>query len=616
MKKIKLLVPCLLAIGSITAQTTSDDGKVNVIKCSYFGISRPLSELFEVNPAEEDVPAYQQKESKDREHRVAQTFIHSASEGPEYQESMEARQTTMGTRQAMAPLTNWGGQTGGGAPPDPSGEAGLAHFVQAVNATPFKVYNKTNGAAVGTVKNIGSLWSPAVSNDGDPIVMYDKFADRWFLSQFGLNNNEMYIAISTSGDPSGSYYTYTFNSPDFPDYLKFSIWWDGYYMTANYSDKVFCFERDEMLNGNPNARAFSKSFSGPSGTGFFVPLPGSADGPLPASGTPCPIFYYTDNAWGGSNTDAIKILKMTTTWGATPSATISLDATVPLLAFDASYNSNWDDIPQPGTTDKLDGIGGVLTYRAPWRKWTGYNSVVLNFGVKLSSTQRSIRWVELRQDQTSGVWSKYQEGTYAPDATSRWVGSIAMDDNGNIALCYAASNSTDVYPSLCYTGRLANDPLGTMTFTETVAKAGTGSQTGFNRFGDYSHTSLDPDGLTFWHTGEYMGGSGTSGTSRTRIYSFRLDNTPMGIDSKENAPTFIYYQAENVLNIKASKLPSDEELTVDLFDITGKEISKKKITPTSNSFETAISVQGLAPGSYLVRVGKTNFQKVIKVIIK
>lgn len=615
MKKIKFLVPCLFAFGSIVSQNISDDSKVNIIKCSSFGISKPLSELFEQEPAEEDVPDYQKKESKDRERRLPQTFLHTAQEGSEYQESIEARQTTMGTRQSQGTLTNWGGQNGIGAPPDPSGEAGLEHYVQAVNATPFKIYNKTTGAAVGTVKNIGSLWSPAVSNDGDPIVMYDKYSDRWFLSQFGVNNNEIYIAISTSGDPSGTYYTYTFNSPDFPDYLKFSIWWDGYYMTANYNDKVFCFERDEMLNGNPNARAFSKTFTGPSGAGFFVPLSGSADGPLPATGTPCPIFYYTDNGWGGSNTDAIKILKMTTTWGTTPSATIVLDATVPLLGFDSSSDWGWDDIPQPGTNDKLDGLAGFLTYRAPWRKWTGYNSVVLNFAVKLSSTQRSIRWVELRQDQTSGTWTKYQEGTYAPDASCRWAGSIAMDDNGNIALCYAKSDAIDVYPSLCYTGRLSTDPLGTMSFTETVAKAGTGSQTGFNRFGDYSHTSLDPDGLTFWHTGEYLGGTGTSGSSRTRIYSFRLDGSS-GIADKENKPVFSSFQTENQLNFKASNLPSNEELVVDLFDITGKQISGKKVVPVSNSFETSINVGGLASGTYLVRVGKTNFQKVVKVVIK
>jgi PKD repeat protein len=92
-----------------------------------------------------------------------------------------------------------------------------------------------------------------------------------------------------------------------------------------------------------------------------------------------------------------------------------------------------------------------------------------------------------------------------------------MDVNGSISLSYCKSSST-VYPSLCFTGRLAGDPLGIMTFAETQVVAGASSQTGTNRYGDYSQTSLDPDGVTFWHTGEYI----PSGGVRTRIYSFQL----------------------------------------------------------------------------------------------
>jgi hypothetical protein len=92
----------------------------------------------------------------------------------------------------------------------------------------------------------------------------------------------------------------------------------------------------------------------------------------------------------------------------------------------------------------------------------------------------------------------YQEGIYTPDANSRWMGSIAMDNNGSIGLSYLKSNSTSIYPGLYYTGRRTCDPLGTLPVTEQVAIAGTGSQTGgVNRVGDYAHTSLDPDGVTF-----------------------------------------------------------------------------------------------------------------------
>ena len=130
-------------------------------------------------------------------------------------------------------------------------------------------------------------------------------------------------------------------------------------------------------------------------------------------------------------------------------------------------------------------------------------------------------WCEMRQNQSTSVWSVFQQGVYTPDAYTRWLASIAMDDGGNIALCYLKSGATTVYPSLGYTGRLASDPLNTMTYAETIAATGTASQTGINRVGDYSQTTLDPDGSTFWHTGEFMGGTSTS-PARTRIYSFQL----------------------------------------------------------------------------------------------
>lgn len=616
MKKNYLIIAGLLIASTGFSQENVIPGETSTaITPEYFGISRPLRELF-VDEETLDEDVYELKESKDRDNRKPQIFLHSADESKIYANDQSVHQNSMGNRSSAVTLSSFAGQNGGGYPPDPSGAAGPNHYVQAVNATPFRVYNKTTGAGIGTIKNIGSLWTPAVGNLGDPIIMYDKYADRWFLSQFGTGN-KIYIAISTTPDPTGTYYTYTFTSPDFPDYLKFSIWWDAYYMTANYAEKIFIFERDQMLIGNPSARAFSRTFTTATGGGFFCPMPGDADGGLPSSGTAFPFFQYTDNAWGGGATDAIRIFKLTTTWSATPSATVSVDANVALSAFDASYSPSWDDIPQPGTTAKLDGIGGIVQYRAQWRKWTGYNTVVLNFPVRISSTQRSIRWVELRQNQTTLAWSLYQEGTYTPDTKSRWVGSIAMDDNGAIALCYArASSAAGDYASLGYTGRLATDPLGTMTFAETIVRNGTGSQTSTNRFGDYSQTSMDPNGVTFWHTGEYLGGTGTSGVPRTWIYSFTLSSATNVEEATQNS-NIVAYQNGELLNVKGLDLTLDGILSVDLFDIQGKQLDGKKLSLGGNNFETSFNVGSMADGTYIVRVGKenTSFQKVIKVVI-
>jgi hypothetical protein len=513
---------------SVFGQENQESG---VVYCESFNITRPLIEINKENPVNmkkiEREHRQKVKESKDRKFRKPNDYPFTFEKnGFDFGTDSTVIQRIDGSRKGSGTKLNTLGLTASGfRPMDPSGAAGSNnYYIQAINSTTYRIINKLTGATI-TTGSVGSLWSPATPNDGDPIIMYDRYADRWFISQFGVSGNKIYIAVSATNDPTGSYYTYSFTSPQFPDYLKFSIWQDGYYMTSNQSNqKVFAFERTAMLAGNPNARAVYTSYNPPDGGGFFCPLPGDADGNggLPPAGTPCPIFSYSDNGWGGGNTDAIQIYQMTVNWTpTTPTATVTFLSAVPTAAFDGSYNASWNDISQPGTTQKLDGIGGVLNYRAQWRKWPTYNSVVLTWGVKLSASQRSVMWCELRQ--TGNTWSMYQQGVFTPDAYSRWVGSIAMDDNGNIGLCYAISAASTMFPSLGYTGRLASDPLGTMTFAETIAVAGTVSQSTSwgNRFGDYSHTSLDPNGTEFFHTGEYMGGNSNS-PARTRIYSFQL----------------------------------------------------------------------------------------------
>ena len=619
MKKAAIILYFTFFIRLLSAQNAFDNREVHVVHCSYFGISKPLSDIIENSSVVDEIAEEERVESTDRLYRMPQKFKFSVKNGEEYGEDPSVRQTSIGNRQANGPLVNWAGQTGNSYPPDPTGAAGLNHYVQAVNATTFKIYNKSTGAASAAV-SLGSLWNPAVSNMGDPIVLYDKYADRWFISQFGQGStNKIYIAISTSSNPNGTYYTYTFTSSEFPDYLKFSIWDDGYYMTSNQStDKVFCFERDKMLVGNSAARSISVNFNTGNVSSFFVPLPADADGVLPPAGTPLPFFSYYDNAWGGGN-DAIKIWSMSVNWiPTTPTAVITSSPTViNTTAFDASFDNGWNDIPQPGTSQMLDGLGGVCMYRAQWRKWATYNSVVLNFAVQISSNpiKRGIRWCELHQNQTTNQWSLYQEGTYAlSDVTNRFMGSIAMNGEGSIGMCYAISNANNVSPSLAYTGRLASDPLGTMSFAETIAIAGSGAQTSNNRFGDYSQTSIDPsDDITFWHTGEYLVNGGVA----TRIYSFKL---PLGngiIENNSENAIINAFQQGNSLMVIATQLPNSDELQVDLFDAQGKLLNSKKAIPVSTSFETSFDVSNFAQGTYLVRIGKSNsyFQKVKKVIL-
>lgn len=536
MKKITLIAATLFAAGNILAQAEKTIPQSGFVTCTEFHITKPLREIAAEHPLDKS-KLKANEESVDRKCNHPQQFKYSADkDGAAYGNDPKAMQTTMGTvPHERAPLVNWTGQSAAGFYPlDPSGAVGPNNVVQMINATTFEVFSKT-GAVQMAPMTLGNLWSPTLQfNDGDPNVLYDKAADRFILTQFGdnggNNGNYAHIAVSTSGDPTSTWYTYTFTMPQFPDYLKFSVWQDGYYCCANVgpAQQIYAFERSKMLLGNAAARMVYSNFSPPDqgNNWFLVPLPADAgDGTLPPAGTPLPVFSYSDNGWGGGYTDAINIYNATVNWVPnTPTMSIASAASLPTIAFDGTYNSNWNDIIQPPSwniNNTLDGIGGTMMYRAQYKVWSNYNSVVVNWGVLVSSSthQRSIMWAELRE--TAGTWAIYQQGIYTPDASTRWMGSIAMDNNGSIGLCYMKSSSS-IYPGLYYTGRRACDPLGTMPLTETVAKAGAGSQQGINRDGDYAETWLDPDGVTFWHTGMWFD---ANGAQQTQIYSFKITPT-------------------------------------------------------------------------------------------
>ena len=530
----RTLPSILLVLLSFSAYAQNgEDTKVEVILANEFHLTKPLTEIFKTNvdPLDYGRPPKTPIEMLDRKNRKPQTFPLAKEGDPLFGTAESFIQRSEGDVPGLPVKINQDGQLpgGGGRPYDPSGAVGPNHFIQMVNATTFRIYDKAGGILLtGT---LGNLWSPPTANTGDPIVMYDRAADRWMMSQFGSANN-IFIAISQTANPLGAWYTYTYTSPQFPDYLKFGVWHDAYYMTSNQgTQRIFAFNRSELLAGTPGARSISITYTPPrQAGGFFCPLPGDASDntSLPPAGTPCPIMSYSDNGWGAGFSDAINIYNMSVNWvPVTPTATIALAANVATAAFDGFYQPSWNDCDQPGTAQKLDGIGGVLMYRSQWRSWSGYNSVVLNWGVKLAGTQRSIMWCELRQNQTTGVWSIFQQSVYTPDGDTRWMGSIAMNDAGAIGLSYIRSNSTTMFPSIYFTGRRSCDPLNTMTTSETLVASGTGSQIGVNRVGDYSQTTVDPaNGSTFWSTSEYMGGPTGGGASRTRIFSY--DIAPCG----------------------------------------------------------------------------------------
>lgn len=579
--------------------------EVTKTQCTNFYITPPLREL-----ASEDLLTQpNMRIGKERQKRTM-VLNENVVETPD-----PIRQSAQGQGGgAIFSEVNIPGQNGG-FPPDPSGAIGPNHYVQAVNSS-WRVFDNEGGFETFPA-SLASLWSGS-SNDGDPIVMYDKYAERWFISQFQTQTNSILIAISVTEDPTEEYYAYEFNLSGFPDYPKYSIWGDAYYMSANsFGHDAVAFEREKMIAGDATASMIAiNAPSVPTGN-FYSMLPADADGALPPSGTPCYFFFPGDNSWFGNSTDHIKVYEMSINWDNPNSSSFTLSQQIEVESFNANFTNSWDDIDQPDTNQKLDAIAGIFTYRAQYRRWITYNSMVLAMVVDIDGNNKAgIRWYELRQNDGGasepGDWYVFQQGTYAPDDDlNRWIPSISMDNYGNIGMMYNIGGET-MSASIAVCGRLKWDELGEMGVEETMIIEGTGAQEGGNRFGDYNHLSLSTDGETFWGTGEYI----NSGNRRTRIFNFKINDPLSTQEMPEDKIVRSIYQSNNNLMVDLSSLPSDDLVMVDVLDAKGALVSSQSFKPQNQTISEVISVNALSPGSYFVRIGNVNYQIVEKIILQ
>jgi hypothetical protein len=410
------------------------------------------------------------------------------------------------------------------APPDTNGAVGATQFVQWVNES-FAVFDKTTGALQFGPAAGNTLWQGfggpcEANNDGDPIAQYDRIANRWVLSQFSVSGSGGFfqcIAVSTTSDATGSYFRYAFQQPNFNDYPKIGMWPDAYYVTFNIFTSTFqgarvcAFDRAHMING---AAATQECFQ--LSASFASLLPADLDGVAspPPAGSPNYLLNF--------GTNSLRLWKFHVDFATPANATLTGPTTIAVAAFSPACGGG-ACVPQPGTREKLDSLGDRLMYRLAYRNRGGTETLVVSHSVKVSGTKKAevdgVRWYEVRNPNATP--SVFQQGTFSPDATSRWMPSAAMDKLGNIAVGYSASSGT-VSPAVRYAVRNAGDPLGTLQ-AETSVIEGPGSQlANLNRWGDYSAMTIDPvDDCTFWYTNEYLKASGTFNWS-TRIASFKI----------------------------------------------------------------------------------------------
>ncbi len=462
------------------------------------------------------------------------------------------------TPRAPAALQNFDGldiSAGGGwVPPDPNGDVGPNHYIQAVN-TAIGIFSKT-GAPLATF-SFDALFTGAFApcdatnyRRGDPIVLYDALSGRWLAADFAYANSAgpFYecIAVSKTNDPvSGGWWLYTVDvgstsTPGvywFNDYPKLAIWSDGIYMSADMFDtfgnlqtvRVFAFNRDDLIGG-----AIPRNTYFDVGGSYYHLLPSNLRGALPPAGTPnffaaisepnlLHLWKFTITSWGPP---------VTASFSATPTNLTVNNFTMPCYAASIFYC-----VPQLGTTLRVDGLGDRLMMQLQYRNFGGVESLWVNHTIAAGAAigyPTGIRWYEIRNP--NGVPAIYQQGTFQPDSNYRWMGSLAVDQQGNMALGYSVSSAA-MYPAIRYTGRVAANPLGVLCVPETSLIEGTGSQIGTYgyRWGDYSAMTIDPtDDLTFWYTNEYF--LTTSSTWRTRIGSFKL-----GSSTGPPAGPYIYY---------------------------------------------------------------------------
>ena len=414
------------------------------------------------------------------------------------------------------------GFTPNAAPPDTNGAVGATQYVQWVNES-LAVFNKTTGALVLGPSAGNSMWAGfgggcETNNDGDPVVQYDKAANRWVLTQFSVTTTPYLqcVAVSTTSDATGTYARYAFSQPNFNDYPKLGVWPDGYYASFNmFSGNTFvggracAFDRTAMLAGNPATQICFQL-----GNIYGGLLPSDLDGATaPPAGSPNPYVAI------GNDSASLDIWRFHADF-ATPANSTFVHTNIPAPAFAAACSGGGTCIPQAGTSQQLDSLADRLMHRLAYRNFGDHESLVVNHSVTVGSSV-GLRWYEIRSP--NGTPTVYQSGTYAPDANFRWMGSTAMDKVGNIAVGYSVS-SPSMHPAIRYTGRAPGDPLGTLQAESTILNGGGSQIGGLSRWGDYTALTIDPsDDCTFFYTNEYLKSSGSFNWS-TQIASFKFSS--------------------------------------------------------------------------------------------
>ena len=411
--------------------------------------------------------------------------------------------------------------------PDTNGAVGATQFVEITNFD-YAVYDKATGknllkpTSTSTIfSGFGGLCENTLP--GDPVVIWDKIANRWLVSYFNYQgDNALCIAVSTSADATGSYNRYEYDyGGTLPDYPKYAVWPDAYYSSSNLDGgnaQPCAYDRNAMLAGTSAAQI---CFT-PSNASSL--LPSDLDGATaPPNGAPNHYLQL------GNTSNLLQEFDFHVDFANPRKSTFTGPNNISVPTFSEAC-PQFTCIPQPSGGEEVEGLGDRLMFRLAYRNFGDHEALVVAHNVVPGSGSTAVsamRWYELRATPVGGSFALYQAGTFQNKSISLWMGSAAMDKDGDIALGMSASSSAKD-PSVWYTGRLASDPTGKME-TPTIAAKGSAVETGDSqRWGDYSSMSIDPsDDCTFWYSQMYYNkrhGGDASVDWDTRIAAFKFDS--------------------------------------------------------------------------------------------
>ena len=618
---VSLMALCFYASSTFATENPALRGTFRSASPAFrFDVSPPLRDMRVLPPADLNNNLYFAPLMADPWSMLKPQF------GP--QDSDGVVQSSQASRAIPIPSQSFNIGTGTANPPDPVGDVGPNHYLRMANAS-FQIFSKTGASLFGPAA-INTLWQGfggacETENAGDPIVLYDQLADRWLVTQFSDSAGPGFfncVALSTTSDPTGSYFRYAFAAATFPDYPKYGIWPNAYLISTREvnasSIGAYAIDRLQMLAGNPSPTIISFVMPTTAANDEFLGdglLPADLDGSrLPPAGSPA---YYLgsmdDGGPYGAAQDALLLWKFDINFVTPALSSFVLANQIPIAPYDTIYPCNGRScIPQPAPLGAVD----ILSYRqrpmhrAAYRNYGSYESIVTNQSVEAAPAMAGIRWWELRSPNSDPIL--VQDSTYAPgvtDGVQRWMGSIAADSSGNMALGYSAGSSK-LFPSIRYTGRLESDPFGSMNQGEGEFVAGGGGHTATTRrWGDYTSMNVDSvDDCTFWYINEYFAVSGTQWTLRAGAFKFPDCGTPSFGIAATPLNQSICTPANATINVAAHGYNNFAGSTT--LSATGQPpgASVNFSAPVINSVPgnstlTIGNTAGIAAGNYTINVG-------------